>query len=610
MKQEYLYIISNPDWVGKYKYGYTTNPHNRICSEQHSFKSQYIMLWKISKTESYNLWKESDKIISIGCRNGWLPQLKPYLIEDGGGTEFISSDGLETLYNIFDNLSTYNIISHRESLNNIEKINSYTPKINTILPRDYQFDILNKIKNFYKTHNEGKLIWACGLGKSIMSLLIAEHMNFHNVLICVPSKFLKGQFEKISLNFNFNIVVSTYHSVHKHNRIWDFAIMDECHHLAGHSFNNVWNIRANKYLYMTSTEKVIKNRINEKCMSCDFGCYIDCKTIKWAIDNNYITDYNLLMISSKSSDWSDRLSMSVYMAVKAIENYNDLTHILIYTNTMESSDKVTKLVKEYSSIEIYCESLHSKSKNNDTKIQEFKNSKIGIISCVYIFGEGFDIPKLNGVVFAEKMESSIRIVQSALRPNRKDSDYPDKKAYIIIPYMDDVEGLTKCRKIIHKMRNVDESIKQKIRILDGANLNDTGLSVLKTYQEEIKILNMLLRSSKEWNYKKEYKDMVKLNIKYNITDVQMYFDLAHEHDLLSDPKTYFTENYKWLGWYNFLSGKVFMPYYEWKNHVKDIKSIDEYNMLAQKNINIPEHPEEVYGFDNLIEELGLVKRRR
>ena len=41
--------MSNPDWVGKYKYGFTTNPHNRINSEHHSYKSEYIHIWKITK---------------------------------------------------------------------------------------------------------------------------------------------------------------------------------------------------------------------------------------------------------------------------------------------------------------------------------------------------------------------------------------------------------------------------------------------------------------------------------------------------------------------------------------------------------------------------------
>ena len=55
---------------------------------------------------------------------------------------------------------------------------------------------------------------------------------------------------------------------------------------------------------------------------------------------------------------------------------------------------------------------------------------------VYIFGEGFDLPKLNGVCIAGNMQSETRIVQYLLRPNRLESGNTNKKAYVIIPYID------------------------------------------------------------------------------------------------------------------------------------------------------------------------------
>ena len=83
---------------------------------------------------------------------------------------------------------------------------------------------------------------------------------------------------------------------------------------------------------------------------------------------------------------------------------------------------------------LYNKALHSNLNINlEDEVNNFKNFTFGIISCVYIFGEGFDLPKLNGVVIGEKMTSDIRIVQSCLRPNRIEKDNPNKKAYIIIP---------------------------------------------------------------------------------------------------------------------------------------------------------------------------------
>ena len=67
--------------------------------------------------------------------------------------------------------------------------------------------------------------------------------------------------------------------------------------------------------------------------------------------------------------------------------------------------------------QFYNKALHSD--NSSTKllqeeVENMKKKKYGIIPCVFIFGEGFDLQKLNGVCFAENMVSIIRIIQCAL----------------------------------------------------------------------------------------------------------------------------------------------------------------------------------------------------
>lgn len=75
------------------------------------------------------------------------------------------------------------------------------------------------------------------------------------------------------------------------------------------------------------------------------------------------------------------------------------------------------------------------------------------------------------VVFAENMLSDIRIIQTALRPNRLDPNDDKKKSYIIIPYMesDDIminnESFNRPRMVISKLRNNFESTENKIIIL-------------------------------------------------------------------------------------------------------------------------------------------------
>ena len=58
----FFYIQSNQDWIYKYKYGITSNPNNRINSDQHSYKTFYIKLFKYNLTDDYRLnYNQIDK---------------------------------------------------------------------------------------------------------------------------------------------------------------------------------------------------------------------------------------------------------------------------------------------------------------------------------------------------------------------------------------------------------------------------------------------------------------------------------------------------------------------------------------------------------------------
>jgi hypothetical protein len=102
------------------------------------------------------------------------------------------------------------------------------------------------------------------------------------------------------------------------------------------------------------------------------------------------------------------------------------------------------------------------------------------VPCVYMFGEGCDMPFLNGVCVAVPMASEIRIVQYLLRPHRINPSVPDKIAHIILPFHRDnpVVG-----HIVSQLRIEDETIGQKIR----ANTISVGKS-----REEWDMLHMLL----------------------------------------------------------------------------------------------------------------------
>ena len=62
-----------------------------------------------------------------------------------------------------------------------------------LLPLPHQKDVLDKIPDFYVSNDIGKLYWACGMGKALMSLLIAKNLGASKIVIGVPSIYLRSQ---------------------------------------------------------------------------------------------------------------------------------------------------------------------------------------------------------------------------------------------------------------------------------------------------------------------------------------------------------------------------------------------------------------------------------
>lgn len=588
----------------------------------------------------------------------------------------------------------------KERLNKISKVNLVHKLSNIILPNKQQYDVLNTIDNFYQENNIGKIIWACGLGKALLGIFIVRKLNVKKIVIGVPTKYLRKQMKKeivklfpneenilyvgstdnnedddtietkintttdIKMIRNFInkqssqplFIITTYHSCNlliDDQISFDFKIGDEAHHLVGNdtlhekSYKYFHKIISNKTLFMTATEKVTEEfySMNNELV---FGQCISEISICWAIDNNKITDYNLLVIKNTENEVDDiikyiglkvehkELFISAYMTLKALERYQDLTHTVIYANSTKNADIINDYVSKILDKNIltinkeifYNNSLHSGSNVNFfTEINKFKQSLYGIISCVYIFGEGFDLPKLNGVCFAENMESDIRIVQCALRANRIEKSNPNKKAYVIIPYIDsntEHKSFEKCKKIIYKMRNYDERIEQKINVLSSktssvknSNTNNNVNVDFEENKDELNKLKLRLRYSKtlysglteeqdEYNYVKE------LNKELNLQSKEEYFISKDKHkNYIDNPEEYFKAKGVWISWYDFLGVDTFkfiQSKAEWKKFCieQNVSSLQEYNNLCNVYEQLPRNPGDFYSnFTNILSELDL-----
>jgi superfamily II DNA or RNA helicase len=677
---------------------------------------------------------------------------KSFHIYKGGGTEFYDRCIIDLIEPYFKNVNTpYKILTKEEinlmnrcervrNISNVDKVkkafnqlkikniiqnykirrskkNSISASSNIqnelsymIEPNNHQQYILEFIEGFFNLYNTGKIVWACGLGKALLSILIVKLLEFKSVVIGVPSNNLQKQIkneilkifpnktnilfvggdetdgiksstDKIQiikfLNNNLNsqpkFVISTYHSCHllvDKDIAFEIKIGDEAHHLVGiereenRGFRLFHKIISSKTLFMTATEKTIETRTNKEIYSMEdetiFGKYIDVKSVHWAIENKKITDYNILVLKNTEDEVDEIITnlrlniinkeifISCYMCLKSFEKYNDLTHLLLYTNTTEDAELSKKYINDILSLnvlsiqkeKIYNNSLHSKNCNDlDSEVNKFKNTYYGIISCVYIFGEGFDLPKLNGVCIAGNMQSETRIVQYLLRPNRLDFENPNKKAYVIIPYIDaddwetEDKSYDKVRTIVSQMRNVDENIEQKIFLSVGKKekKEETKKEEKRSYYEdyifeenmsELNKIKLRLRYSKTLGSKfteeqDEYNYVRSINSSLNIKSKKDYIQQQEIHcNFIASPEEYFKSKGVWNNWYDFMgvdTTKFIQSKQEWINFCKEkgIKSLDDYYIYCEEYDILPKEPADFYkDFTNIPSELGFNRNRR
>lgn len=718
------------------EYGYTTYEHKR---------GHYISIYKIQlKYLKYVdlMLKKQYKIYNqyIDCGTEYynpiiVDKIEAYLKWIGVKPYTYSQKDIERMqkkidYNtnkekckeIIQYLRYHGKLDNINLVNLLQKLKDKKMQKNIILPNEQQQDVLNIIDEYYQNNNIGKIIWACGLGKALLSIMIVHKLNFKTVLIGVPSinllQQMKNEILKLFPNVNnilsvcgkkekqeenisiesttdkdkmkqfydkktegCKFIITTYHSCHKLiNFYFDFKIGDEAHHLVGALHNTVKNknsfitfhkINSNKTLFMTATEKYIKaqsHHLNVDLYSMDdpntFGGLINEKSIKYAIDHKKITDYNIIFIKNTEEELINilddlrdysianrELYISCYMCLKTIFDFSEndlnnpiLSHMLLYVSSIKDAklaeDYLTNLCSKYFSdqCDIYIKALHSnnlkqyclygeKNKNGSIRTGEltkFKNAKFGIIPCIYLFGEGFDIPKLNGVCPVADMYSEIRIVQYLLRPNRLDSENPNKIANIIIPYILSIGETSRWKTILHileQMRHSDSSIDKKIKftkIGKPMRPNQPDIIKLETQDYDIELASLQLKMissneliSENEKLQCEYDGIKKINQLLNIQSMEEYTSTEFTREqFINDPETYFKPI--WKNYYDFLGINTTNFIENKKDWIVfceniNITSQEEYDNACKIYKELPKMPECFYiDFSNILFELNLL----
>jgi superfamily II DNA or RNA helicase len=382
-----------------------------------------------------------------------------------------------------------------------------------IEPKDFQKEIIAKCITHYSkaSKDKGVLILTCGVGKTLISLWVAQQMDSNKIAIGVPTIVLLEQWVPIIAQIFPNrpilqvpcnedvarfvskhpkcVVITTYASSHKLvGSAFDMKILDEVHHLtckntdesSARAFVRMMDVASLKQLALTATPKHLEGGVGSNMMISNdnielFGEVIHRICLLEAIEKEIVCDYVIQTVlvdeeTIKESTIDDKhLFLSAYCALKSILDGTS-HHLLIYCNDMNNSNLILThvnalLLKEFSSINnCFANTYNSKMDPEEQAniLARFETSQFGIIICVYCLGEGWNCPLLDAVVFAENMTSNIRILQCALRACRKDRSRPEKIAKIIIPILDIEKDDVK--EVIYQMGLEDVTVISKLKV--------------------------------------------------------------------------------------------------------------------------------------------------
>lgn len=387
------------------------------------------------------------------------------------------------------------------------------------LPLPHQVEALKEARKHYleKRFSKGKLIMACGTGKSLTAIWIADMLQANKIAIAIPNLLLESQTVGVwmkearfsSRKFNYLVVGSdksiekvhgvstttdekeiisfiqmnkntpfiiftTYYSsprllsaLGKTMTKLNLCCFDEAHNTAGIEKNanallNNTDELVDKKLFMTATEKFFSSNLTGGIFSMNeetvFGQRFYHLSTREAIQKNILCDYKILTLYSTKKeivDWinsnvqlsdknhfvEERISyVSIAISIcKAIQKY-DLKKIITYHSSVAGAKRFIELFDVVAALSgVKIDTFHVNHEHNQRQkegiFQEYSTAKRSLLSNARAITEGYDLPSIDSIVFADERNSVIEIIQAIGRALRKS---PGKVfAYIMLPILHD-----------------------------------------------------------------------------------------------------------------------------------------------------------------------------
>lgn len=307
--------------------------------------------------------------------------------------------------------------------------------------RDYQIDLLNKIRNILAEDRNNRVIAVlpCRSGKSFVIKYIAEnHLKKPNavVWVVIHRKELKEQLENLLKDLSNCYVIMAQSIIHNFNKIPKptMAIYDEVQHALANTWIKIINYTLPAYqIGFTATPC----RTNGDGLGKIFNKLIVGVDCTYLLEHHFISDYDyyapkldLTFTKMKGNDY-DQDAVAELMSENKI--YTDVItsylkyakdkKTIMYCPTIKFSKDMVEQFNEHGIKAVHFDG--STSKSDRTKIyNDFKNGNIQVLSNVDLISEGVTISDCDCCLLLRPTQSLTLFIQQSMRcltyaPNKK-----------------------------------------------------------------------------------------------------------------------------------------------------------------------------------------------
>uniref|UniRef100_A0A6C0H112 Helicase ATP-binding domain-containing protein n=1 Tax=viral metagenome TaxID=1070528 RepID=A0A6C0H112_9ZZZZ len=358
------------------------------------------------------------------------------------------------------------------------------------------------------------------------------------------------------------IFISTYHSSEKFKDYkFDICIYDEAHRTAGSKYDttqsstisncesdeDVPKIKVFKLLlesknikqklFLTATKKVYNgDEDNIYCMDDEniYGKTIVSVSAIKAKELGRICPYKIMTIKTTPNEITFDLEKffeenklkehQIKRLTELKERYimfakglidcmrkNEIKHVITFHEYIINCKFFSRILNNINKTENLLKNVEYIT-GNDNKttrleiINDFETTDYSILCSAKVLQEGVDIPRCDGVIFIDNKTSNIDITQSL---SRCLTSLKDKKAYIMIPYVDgddlkNDEKTNDLRLLLRNIKEIDENIQEYFKKYNEIDFDN---KTKEEKEEELRLLNIKYNINVELNFIDEMKEI-------------------------------------------------------------------------------------------------------